>query len=242
MTNGKASILFCGHSAVIITTESGKRIALDPWLDGNPSCPAALHDPGKLDFIGLSHGHSDHASSVPSIGKNSQAVLFATFELVTRLVKDGYPGDRIQPMNKGGTIALGGGLSVSLTHAFHSSSYDAADGNTYYTGEACGIVVKLESGRTVYFAGDTALFSDMALIGKKFKPAVALLPIGDRFTMGPEDAAEAAALIKADAVVPIHHSTFGLLSGTPEQFGEELRKRQVASKLVVLEPGGEYSF
>ena len=242
MANGKASILYCGHSAAILTTETGKRIALDPWLEGNPRCPARLQDPGKLDFIGLSHGHSDHASSALALAKMTKATVFATYELSMLLIKDGLSSDQLQPMNKGGTIDLGAGIAVTLTHAFHSSSYDASDRSTNYAGEPCGIVVRLESGRCVYFAGDTALFSDMALIQKKFKPVLALLPIGDRFTMGPDDAAEAAAMLKPEAVIPIHYATFPPLSGTPEQFGEELKKRGVTAKLVALEPGGEYSF
>ncbi len=232
----RAKIQFLGHSAMILTTENGKTIALDPWLD-NPNCPKDFVRPGKLDFIGLSHGHSDHASNAIELAKSTGATVFATFELLMLLVKEGLPEKQIQPMNKGGTIVLNGGLEVTLTHAFHSSSYDTPDGRTIYAGEPCGIVIRLESGRTVYFAGDTALFSDMSLIGKKFKPQLACLPIGDRFTMGPDDAAEAAALIGAEIVVPIHFATFPLLSGTPERFAAALKSVGAKSRMAALEPG-----
>jgi L-ascorbate metabolism protein UlaG (beta-lactamase superfamily) len=236
-----AKILFCGHSAAIISSESGKRIALDPWLDGNPSCPPAQIDPGKLDYIGLTHGHSDHASNALSLAKKTGAKIFATFELGMLLIKDGLPESQYLPMNKGGTIQLETGLSVTLTQAFHSNSYTATDGQTYYAGEACGIALRLESGIVVYHAGDTALFSDMSLIGKKFRPRVALLPIGDRFTMGPEEAAQAAALIQAKEVIPIHYATFPLLSGTAEAFTQALGSHAPQSKAVILAPGREHT-
>ena len=237
-----AKIVFCGHSAIIITTEKGKRIAIDPWLDGNPSCPPGLYDPGPIDYIVLSHGHSDHTGSALTLALKTKAVVFATFELGTLLIKDGLPADQYRPMNKGGSVKATDELTISLTQAFHSSSYDSVDGKTYYAGEPCGVVVRLESGKTIYHAGDTSLFSDMTLIAKKFKPSVALLPIGDCFTMDPEDAADAAAMIGADFVIPLHYATFGLLTGTAEQFQEQLAAKAVKSKCVVLDPGQDFEF
>jgi len=234
----KAKLQYLGHSAMILTTETGRIIALDPWLE-NPRCPKQLQKPAKLDYIGLSHGHADHASNALELAKNTGATIFATYELVMLLVKEGLPQNQIQPMNKGGTITLEDNIQVTLTNAFHSSSYDTPDGRTLYAGEPCGIVIRLESGRTVYFAGDTCLFSDMALIGKRYRPQVACLPIGDRFTMGPQEAAEAAELLGAPTVVPIHFATFPALTGTAEQFASELKKRGADSKMAALEPGQE---
>lgn len=239
----QARVTFCGHSTVIITTESGKRVMIDPFLEGNPSCPDSLKNPQDIDLIILTHGHSDHTSSAPDLALSTGARVYATWELAMLMGKEGVPQENIQPMNKGGTLEVpdGGGLKVTLTHALHSSSYDAKDGNTYYAGEACGVVLTLESGRTIYHAGDTSLFTDMELIGEEYEPTLALLPIGDRFTMNPLEAAGACELIQPEFVIPIHWGTFDLLTGTPEEFSTAL-KEQGEVQAVVLEPGGEFSF
>lgn len=239
----KAKITYCGHSAIIIKTETGKRIIIDPFLEGNPKCPEHLFDPGKIDYIALTHGHSDHVGSTINLAKKYNATVIATFDLITLLVKDGISGDKIQPTNKGGTISLDVGLKINFTHAFHSSSYDALDGKTYYAGEPCGIVVQLESGRNIYHAGDTALFSDMSLIQKKFFPTVALLPIGDRFTMGAEDAAEAVSIIKPKITIPVHYATFeGYLAVDAKEFIEEVKKRGLDTDVRALNPGESLEF
>lgn len=235
----QCSLVYCGHSAVIITTETGKRVAIDPWLDGNPKCPEHLKDPGKLDIIILTHGHSDHASSTVALAREYGSTICATYELAVLLGKDGVPEKQLQFMNKGGTVTLGE-LSISLTNAFHSSSYDAADGKTYYAGEACGAVLTLESKRNIYHAGDTCLFNDMSLIRKKFKPELAFLPIGDRFTMNPREAARAASFVGCKFAVPVHFDTFDLLTGTPEEFVDALKP--TGTQPVVLKPGGEFRF
>lgn len=238
----EAKVMYCGHSTVIVTTELGKRAVIDPFFQGNPKCPPQLLDPGSIDYIFLTHGHSDHTSSTMSLAKKYGSQVFATFELAVLLMKDGIPEKQMHPMNKGGSLDVpgGGGLRITLTQAFHSSSYDAADGQTYYAGEPCGVALRLESRRCLYHAGDTCLFRDMELIGKTFQPEVALLPIGDRFTMGPQDAAVAADYLGAKAVIPIHYGTFPMLTGTPEEFVSALNQKK--SKAVVLSPGDHYSF
>jgi len=207
------SIAFAGHSAVFVQAD-GFTAAIDPWLD-NPLCPAALKDPASLDLIALTHGHADHASNALALAKKTGAMVAATYELLMVLVREGLPEGQIIPMNKGGCVTHKG-VTISLVHALHSNSYDTATG-TVYAGEACGVVLK-DGTHSIYHAGDTALFSDMRLIREVHAPTVALLPIGDRFTMGPKDAARAAAIIGAPVIIPIHHSTFPLLSGTTEEF------------------------
>jgi L-ascorbate metabolism protein UlaG (beta-lactamase superfamily) len=236
-----ATVIYCGHSTVIIHSESGKRIIIDPWLEGNPSCPNTLFVPGHIDAICLTHGHADHCGSALELADKYRATVFATFELAMLLVKDGLSNSQVQPMNKGGSVKLpnGNGISISLTNAYHSSSYDSKDGKSYYSGEACGIIITLESGRSIYHAGDTCLFKDMELIGARFKPYLALLPIGDRFTMGPEDAARATQLIDPDFVIPIHHSTFDLLTGTPEEFARKTKDARPST--IILEPGESWN-
>ncbi|MCB0324455.1 MAG: metal-dependent hydrolase [Bdellovibrionales bacterium] len=229
-------IIYCGHSAVVVETARGTRIAIDPFLDGNPLCPKQLRDPGPLNYICLTHGHADHVGSTVELVKRYNATVFATFELAMLLQQDGVPEALLQPMNKGGSVALPTeGVRFSLTQAFHSSSYQAKDGSRYYAGEAAGVVVQVEGGPAIYHAGDTLLFSDMRLIGECFRPTVALLPIGDRFTMGPGDAAEAAKLVGAPKVIPIHYKTFPQLSGTAEEFAALLNETDIEP--LVLQPG-----
>lgn len=234
-------IIYLGHASILVEADSAGVIAVDPWLEGNPLCPTEFRNPKNISVIALTHGHSDHASSAPALAKSTGAALCATWELANLMKKEGVAESQLQPMNKGGTVEIPNskGLKISLTNAFHSSSFDASDGVTYYAGEPCGVVLELPSGKTIYHAGDTCLFEGMEYIGKTFRPDIALLPIGDRFTMGPKQAAEATALIKPRAVIPIHHSTFDLLSGTPEQFKRELAGQDV--ECAILAPGESYS-
>ena len=242
----KAEIRYLGHSTAIITTQTGKHVFIDPWLNGNPSCPAEYHEPQQVDFICLTHGHSDHVSSVLQLAKRYGAKIFATYELGLLLVRDGVPEQQIILMNKGGSVSMplenNQSICVTLTQAFHSSSYDASDGITYYAGEAAGIVLRLESGQTVYHAGDTMLFSDMELIGKRFQPAVALFPIGDRFTMDPSDAAAAVKLVRPKIAIPVHWGTCPLLTGTPEDFTEQVKRQDTDTEVRTLQPGEAFIF
>jgi L-ascorbate metabolism protein UlaG (beta-lactamase superfamily) len=229
-------ITFAGHSAVFIEC-AGKRIAIDPWLKGNPSCPEELHAQKQLDLIVLTHGHSDHASDAVRVAHDTGAQLAATYELAMIMISEGVHHNHVHPMNKGGSIQLGP-ITVTLTNAFHSSSFDTRHGPVY-AGEACGVIVSTDTW-TVYHAGDTALFSDMKLIGDTYKPDVALLPIGDRFTMGPKDAAVAASLLRCGIAIPIHYKTFPLLTGTYEEFSKECALHGIEA--VELAPGETREF
>jgi L-ascorbate metabolism protein UlaG (beta-lactamase superfamily) len=237
MSNG--SITWLGHSTTLITTARDHKIVIDPWLEGNPSCREEWQSPGAHSIV-LTHGHSDHASSAAPLARKTGATVFATFELAALLAKvEGIPTEQIEFMNKGGTVKCGKtGARIHLTNAFHSSSFDASDGVTYYAGEACGTVITLDDGTSIYHAGDTCLFSDMAQIGEKYNIDTALLPIGDRFTMCPGDAAAAVALIKPRRVIPIHYGTFDLLTGTTTEFAKALEQTDHEAELCVLEPGG----
>jgi L-ascorbate metabolism protein UlaG (beta-lactamase superfamily) len=213
----KMNVTYAGHSAVFVEL-GGLRIAIDPWLEGNPLCPTELHTPEKLDLIVLSHGHSDHAGDAVRVAKLTGAKLAATYELAMIMIAEGVPAEQVVPMNNGGSVAIDA-VSVTLVNAFHSSSYDGKNG-TVYAGEPCGVVLS-DGSRTVYHAGDTELFTDMKLIGEIHRPDLALLPIGDRFTMGPKQAALAALWLGCGLAIPIHYKTFGLLTGTYTEFAVE---------------------
>lgn len=219
----KFTLKYAGHSAVFLEI-GGLVVAIDPWLKGNPLCPPELHTPDKCDLIVLTHGHSDHASDALRVQKHTGALLAATYELAMIMLAEGIPEDKIIPMNKGG-VAHVKGITVRLTDALHSSSFEGENGSVY-AGEACGVVLSDET-NTLYHAGDTALFSDMRMIGELYKPSVALLPIGDRFTMGPIDAALAASWLGAKVTMPIHYKTFDLLSGTYSEFARECQRLDV---------------
>jgi L-ascorbate metabolism protein UlaG (beta-lactamase superfamily) len=228
-----ATLTYLGHSSFLVKTGGGKTLYIDPWLEGNPRCPQNLQAPQAADLICVTHGHFDHTSGVIPVFKKKPCTVTGPYELVNLLAADGDFGDKANPMNKGGTVAVGD-IKVTLTHAMHSSSYGKPG---TYAGEPCGLVITFEDGKKIYDAGDTALFGDMRFIGELYAPDLCLLPIGDRFTMDPRQAAVAAELLGAKRVVPIHHSTFPPLTGTPAQFQDEVKKRGLKTEVVVLEPG-----
>ncbi|HTM31649.1 MAG TPA: metal-dependent hydrolase [Vicinamibacterales bacterium] len=225
----KLAITWLGHSAFRLRTPGGVEVLFDPWYTGNPKFPESAR-PSKADLILISHGHSDHITDAAAMARQTGATVVGIFEIVSWLGSKGVQA--VEPMNKGGSITAKG-LRITMTEAIHSSSFD--DNGVVYLGEPAGFVVKLENGQSLYFAGDTALFSDMKLIGELYKPDIAFLPIGDRFTMGPDTAAIAAKWLGVRQVVPMHWGTFPLLTGTPAQLKEHLAGSGI--DVLELEPG-----
>ena len=211
-----ASLTWLGHASFRLDTGGGKRVYIDPWFD-NPKCPESEQDPERCDVIAITHGHGDHVGSAVELSKKFGPLpVVAMVELKGWLKQQGAAVDDLPGPNKGGTVEAEG-LKFTLTNAFHSS---AADDGTYL-GEAAGLVVELEDGKTIYFAGDTCVFGDMQLIGRIYSPDLAVLPIGGHFTMGPREAAVACELLGVQRVLPCHYGTFPLLSGTPDQLKEQ---------------------
>lgn len=194
-------ISFLGHSGFVLS-DGTSRLAVDPFLSGNP---VAVHSPEDIvcNYVALTHGHGDHLGDTVAIAKRNNATVIGSFEIGEFLGENGV--ERVEPGNPGGTIHTDFG-SVTFTQAFHSSSYQGR-----YLGMPCGLVIQM-GGHTVYHAGDTGLFGDMRLIGELYKPDIAMLPIGDRFTMNGQLAAKAAEWIGPGYAVPIHFKTFPLLA------------------------------
>jgi L-ascorbate metabolism protein UlaG (beta-lactamase superfamily) len=225
-----ATLTWLGHAAFRIDTPGGKRVYVDPFLSGNPSCPQGEQTPERVDVIALTHGHGDHVGDTVQLAKKFGVELVAMVELKAWLGKQGAPVGQLPGINKGGSQEIDG-IRFTMTNAFHSSSSDEGD----YLGEAAGLAIRLENGFTLYFAGDTCVFGDMQLIGRLYEPDLAVLPIGDWFTMGPAEAALALELLGTKRCVPCHYGTFGLLTGTPA----ELRERAADDvEIHELEPGG----
>lgn len=218
-----------GHACFTLTTPQHS-IIFDPWLAENPDAVCSP-DEIEVDAILTSHGHSDHLGDAVAISKRLQVPIIAPFELAmycTRL------GCETAPMHIGGGRAFDFG-HVKLTMATHGSAV-ITDDLIEYTGPPCGFLVTMDDA-TIYYAGDTGLFGDMELIGEMADLAAAILPIGDNFTMGPEDAIRAAEMLQADVVVPMHYSAFEIIKQDAVAFARSLDDIGIAC--TVLNPGEE---
>jgi L-ascorbate metabolism protein UlaG (beta-lactamase superfamily) len=210
-------ITWLGHATFEIQFESGEVLVLDPWITGNPAYPTG-HEIKRADVIAVSHGHSDHVSDLVRLANKFDSKVIGIFEIATWAGSKGVKNT--VAMNKGGTVDLGF-VKLTMTHALHSSSIQDGD-NTIYAGEAAGYILTFKGGRRAYFAGDTAIFSEMKLYGDIYHPELAFLPVGDHFTMGPEEAAYAGRMLGVKEIIPMHYGTFPALTGTPEQLEEKL--------------------
>ena len=219
-------IRYFGHSAFELLLDN-KKFLIDPWIE-NPKSPVKVSDIKEVDYIIVTHDHGDHLGNAFDIAKNTGATIVGIFEIATYANESGV--EKAVGANIGGPIDLEG-IKVVLTPATHSSQRGAPTG-----------VVIIGKEKTIYHAGDTGVFGDMALIGELYKPDIALLPIGGHFVMGPYEAAKAAQLLKPKVVIPMHYGTFPVLKGTPEEFKKFVKEFGVDAEVVVLNPGEKYEF
>lgn len=219
------NITYLGHSGFLFS-DGKTTLAVDPFLTGNP---VAKHQPGdvRCQYIALTHGHADHLGDTLALAQANDANVIAAWEIAQYLEEQGHKN--LNPANPGGKVATAFGW-VALTQAFHSSSFEGR-----YMGMPCGLVIHM-GGATVYHCGDTALFGDMQLIGEIYEPDIACIPIGDRFTMGPELATRAAELIAAGVAIPIHYNTWPPIAQDPAKF------RPTGVEVKVMAPGEEWRY
>jgi L-ascorbate metabolism protein UlaG (beta-lactamase superfamily) len=227
-----AKLTFHGHSAVTLVTSDGTTILIDPWLDGNPVADIGTADVGRADYILCTHGHSDHFGDVVRLARRTGAIVIGTFEIVAYVQSQG--------IENGHGMSIGGGYdfpfgNVKMTAALHGGQIDGAEGR--FSTTPAGFLVALKEGPRVYHAGDTALLTDMQLL--RGHVDIALLPIGDNFTMGPVDAARAVEFIEPRVVIPIHYNTFDLIRQDPHAFAERVGG---LAEVVILEPGDSHDF
>ena len=227
----EGQVTWLGHAMFLIESKSGRRLVFDPYIEPNPKFPKGF-DLSGIDVICPTHGHSDHfGASGPQLALQSGATVVCIFELALWLATKGI--EKRSGMNKGGTQRVSE-FTIHMTQAVHSGGTSLSEQNP--PSDPCGFVVEVDGFR-IYHAGDTAVFSDMAIIGEMLKPDLALLPIGDFYTMGPGSAAKACELLKVPRAIPMHFGTTPALTGTAEAFKEKVRKRGLGTEVIVLEPG-----
>jgi len=224
------TLTWLGHATFRLDTPGGKRVYIDPFLNGNPTCPESELEPERVDVIALTHAHGDHLGDTVDLAKKHGCTVVALVELSGWLNGQGVDDSKLPAGNKGGTIDADG-VKITFTNAFHSSG--TPDGA--YGGEAAGLVVEAENGTKLYFAGDTCVFGDMQLIGRIYSPDVAILPIGGHFTMDPREAAVALELLGVKHCIPCHYGTWPVLTGRPSQL-RDLAPPDV--NIEEMEPGG----
>jgi L-ascorbate metabolism protein UlaG (beta-lactamase superfamily) len=241
MAAAQTELTWYGHAAFILKTPGGTVLAIDPWLT-NPSAVDrdAVSKLGKVDFILVSHGHSDHVGDTMEIARRSGARLVAGYDLANALVAEGFPAGQAPITlkgNMGGTIQLAEDVSVTIVPAIHSSGIRKEGGTVPYAGSATGFVIHVKGGPNIYHTGDTDVSVEMQLIPERWTIDYMLACIGGHFTMDPVGAARAAQLTRARVIVPMHYGTYPMLKGTPAALQEALRAKGLKTRVMAMRIG-----
>lgn len=214
------AIQLLGHATFKVTTPENKVIIVDPWLTGNSFMPQHLKKFDDTDLFLITHGHDDHFDlEVLDIAKKGRTKIIANSIVRWYLIENDCPLTAIEPMNLGGSISLLD-CKITMVMGFHTSHINLTETQARFSHNIVGFIVQLSDDVRIYFAGDTCVFGDMKLIGEMYKPTIAVLPIGDRYTMGPLEASYAIRLLNVKEVIPFHYGTFPQLTGTPNELKE----------------------
>lgn len=230
--DNSVNAFWLGHSAFKLETPEGNNIYIDPFLKDNPTTPEEFKNPSEVDYILLTHGHADHVGDTIDIAKETGCEVVSIVELSGLLKKHGLPEEQAVEFNKGGTIEFDD-FSVTLVSANHSSSFGGE-----YAGDPGGLVVEFDD-FTFYHLGDTNIFADLELYGELYQPDLIAVPMGDHYTMGPEEAAWACEMINAKYAVPIHYGTFPVLSGSPQDF-KKFTEESSDTEVLIPEAGENF--
>jgi len=224
-------VTWLGHGSFLLR-RADQVILIDPWVLQNPATPEQWKQFDKIDLMLITHGHFDHIGDAVTLAKKHKPSIIAIFETCEWLGKKGV--ENLEGMNKGGTLAWND-LKITMTTADHSCGITEDDGSIVYGGEAVGFIIDIPGGPKIYHAGDTNVFGDMALIRELYAPDIAMLPVGDRFTMGPREVVKAIELLGVAKVIPMHFGTFPLLTGTPAELRGLTEGKPV--EIIEMEPG-----
>jgi len=229
------NITWFGHSAFLITTDENLRVLIDPFISNNPASPVTVEEL-YADVILVTHGHADHFGDTMELANRTGALIVCNHELSIYLSKQGF---ETMGMNIGGTVKVQE-IMITMVNSLHSSDMDFIE-EVNAGGSAAGFILELENGRKIYHAGDTGIFSDMRnVISHIYRPNIALIPIGDRYTMGPYEAAIAAEWINPDIIIPMHYNTYPAIEQNPLEYLDMVRKSNRTVEVVILEPGESY--
>jgi L-ascorbate metabolism protein UlaG (beta-lactamase superfamily) len=231
------TISWLGHATFHVVSPEGKRILMDAWVDGNPSCPDEWKRKARegLDAIFVTHGHFDHVNDLAAIANETGATVVCQYDLAPWLQAKGIAEDNIVGFNKGGTVDVVG-IKATMTAAQHSSTL-VENGNIIAMGDEAGYILRFSNGFTLYNTGDTSVTYDMLIMGDLYQPDLTILPIGDHFTMDPRQAAYALKLIRSKYAIGCHWGTFPLLTGTPDALTEACKEFKVDAQVIPLKPG-----